>query len=622
MNQGSKNQILKTTTLLLIMSVGIICTVLIQTNFGLNSSNVSQKIQQSTSNIPEPMVTAPKVVNNVLTNQKNSVTNKKPEYNNRKDTDLVHSIDSSLSSRKNGLKDPVLISDTQKNQTSINSFKGITITQMNTKNSIQNIPNSITSGLTVSISPSSWIMDLGTTRIYNASVSGGSPRYTFTWSQYPSGCTQPTNIPGSLVCKPTVTGTYTIKLDVSDTSTNTGSATTSLTINPFITATLPTATPASKKADVGQNVHFQITVSGGTPPYTIQWQGLWSGCNPGNTASFTCLATSNGTFSIDAPVVDSLGDSVWGSIITYQVLSNVSVGTPTVSSSAIDLKQSVTFSVTPKGGTGTYSYVWSNLPSGCIDSGVAVVSCTPTGTGTFNTTVTVTDSNSFSTTSSIIFNVYNDLSISQFKSTSSSLDVGQSTTFTVSTIGGSNSYSYAWYGLPNGCSSSDTNSLVCNPTNSGNFNVKVTVTDSNSYTVTSSPFSISVFTPPTVSLPVTSSNEGLVGTSVTFTTNGNGGSGSLTYSWTSSSTDFVCSSSTVNYVSCTPKAAGDYTVTVKIQDSNGGTASATSTLFHVPSTTASQSGSGKHTPGFTSLSSVIAIFIIGAVFIFKRRRWS
>lgn len=512
------------------MIVGMTGTVLIQTNFILNSNNSSQSSRQNTSNIPKLMTTAPKV-GKVLRRQKSTVTNKKSDYNNGKDLGLAHSFDSSLSSSKNGLQDQVLISETQKNQASVNSFNGNSITQMNMANSNNIVPNSINSGLTVTLSPSSAIIDESQTQIFNATVTGGYPRYTFLWISPPSGCTMPSNIPSSLICTPTVTGTYTIELDVTDTSTNSGSATSSLTINPFVSVTAPTATPATKKADVGQNVHFEVTVSGGTPPLTIQWVGLWKGCNPGNTASFTCRATTNGTFDVAAPVIDSLGNSAWGAASTYQVLPNISIGTPTASSPYINLGQSVKFTASPTGGTGTYTYAWANLPTGCVDSGKPIVSCTPTVKGTFNINVTITDSNSFSITSSTLsFKVNDDL---------------------------------------------------------------------------------------TVSAPTTSSNNGQVGTKFTFTTTSKGGSGTNTYTWSSSSTDFVCSSSTTDYVSCVPSAVGDYHVTVTVKDSVGGTANATSATIHVTSTS-----SKKALPSFTALISIIAILPIGVVGILRKRRLS
>jgi hypothetical protein len=58
-----------------------------------------------------------------------------------------------------------------------------------------------------------------------------------------------------------------------------------------------------------------------------------------------------------------------------------------------------------------------------------------------------------------------------------SLSSGEKVTFTVSTSGGYGALSYSYTSLPAGCVSTNTTTLSCNPSSSGNYDVKVTVTD-------------------------------------------------------------------------------------------------------------------------------------------------
>jgi hypothetical protein len=59
----------------------------------------------------------------------------------------------------------------------------------------------------------------------------------------------------------------------------------------------------------------------------------------------------------------------------------------------------LTFNVSSTPGSGDLVYVWNNLPSGCQSADSNSLSCTPSTTGTWNVTVTLTDSNHGSATS-------------------------------------------------------------------------------------------------------------------------------------------------------------------------------------------------------------------------------
>jgi YVTN family beta-propeller protein len=63
----------------------------------------------------------------------------------------------------------------------------------------------------------------------------------------------------------------------------------------------------------------------------------------------------------------------------------------TVSPSPITVGGETNFTTATGGGISPYSYIYSGLPKGCATANLAVLSCSPTVTGTFTVTVNVTD---------------------------------------------------------------------------------------------------------------------------------------------------------------------------------------------------------------------------------------
>ncbi len=68
--------------------------------------------------------------------------------------------------------------------------------------------------------------------------------------------------------------------------------------------------------------------------------------------------------------------------------------------------------------------------------------------------------------------------ITSFSAAPSVISLGNSTTLTVSATGGSLPYSYFYSGLPTGCLTANSSTLICKPTETGTFPISVQVTDS------------------------------------------------------------------------------------------------------------------------------------------------
>jgi len=277
-----------------------------------------------------------------------------------------------------------------------------------------------------------------------------------------------------------------------------------------------------------------------------------------------------------------------GSNSTNMISTLVRANTTTTASA--DLGQTLSFSVPILGqGSGEDRFNASEHPSSGIachvdTPGYASVfaSCMATAPGQYNVTFTVRDRGGYSVWSSIEVVIGALIGVPTPSASRPSVDVDQAVTFTsAGPTGGTGPYSYSWSGLPTGCIGTATSMVNCTALGSGTFSISVTVTDSIGYSATSSALTFTVYSSPAVSAPTPSRPSGIVGQSVIFSTTGSGGSGGLSYSWTFSSSYLGCSTSKNNTVSCTPTHAGNYTANVTVIDSNGGTGTAASGVFHV-----------------------------------------
>jgi hypothetical protein len=154
------------------------------------------------------------------------------------------------------------------------------------------------------------------------------------------------------------------------------------------------------------------------------------------------------------------------------------------------------------GNPASYSYSWNQLPTGCVPSSpdAASIQCTPTGTGSFLPSVTVTDADGASGTSPPGKWTVNALpAVGSFTISPSPSVVSQRITVNVSVIGGTPPFAYAYSGLPTGCGVQTTASFACYPQAAGTYSLSVEVTDADRRTVNSTSFltvKISSATPP------------------------------------------------------------------------------------------------------------------------------
>lgn len=348
--------------------------------------------------------------------------------------------------------------------------------------------------------PSDWSLDVGQSLLFSAPVPGiGTGNLTYTLdSSNSSGlsCTADPIAAGEIsgACVGAAAGTYTATLSLVDSSGSSVAATQTFLVLADPTVSAPTATPAT--VDVGQAVELSVSAAGGTGAYSFTWVGLPTGCASVNSATIECAPTASGTFTVHANLHDSDDDHAAGGTTSLTVSPDPGLSAPTASPAGLDVGQSTTISVTvASDGSGSDSYSWAGLPSGCSSANAPSVSCSPTSAGVYSVYLTTQDSNGATASSpTVALVVAPALGPATVVASATSVAVNSVVTFEAGASGGSGAYSYAWSGLPSGCAASDASAIACSPTSTAGspFTVSVTVTDSNGAHVSGSSVPITV----------------------------------------------------------------------------------------------------------------------------------
>ena len=416
-------------------------------------------------------------------------------------------------------------------------------------------------GLVVSISPSSSSIDVGQTATLTATASGGSGSYTsYAWYYEGPGGSSFTQITGvttstypfsSSSSIYTTTGTYTFEVTVTDSNgaTSPDSNTVTVTVNQLPYASI-TASPTT--IDLTQSTTVTLSITGGTSPYTWTFERNGSASNLTyatlSPSGFKFTPSVTGTYTLYFNVTDKVGKT--SDVKTTVTVNPILSLTISPSSSTIDAGQSITFSNTTTGGSGSYKYTWTVSPSSGYTQGSTSSTYntfTFTSTGTYTVTLKVTDSLGESASSPSTITVGSGLMVS-VSASPTAMDVDQSSTLTASATGGIPTYSYQWYEESPGSSTYSvvgTNSQTftfsaTSSTSLGTWSFYVIVKDSTGATSPdSNTVTVTVYADPTVSVSPTGPLSYDVGqtasaltASITYS-----GSNTVTVTWYSNTAD-------------------------------------------------------------------------------------
>ncbi|MFX3575933.1 putative Ig domain-containing protein [Ralstonia mannitolilytica] len=423
-------------------------------------------------------------------------------------------------------------------------------------------------------------------------VSGGVAPYTY--SLVVNSGTMPTGLSfntgtGVLSGTPITTGSVNFTVTATDHATGTGPYSTSGTYTLTTTAPTITVSPATlTAATVGVAYSQTATAGGGAAPYSY---ALTAGALPagltlnGSTGAITGTPTAGGSSNFTVTATDA--NSYTGSR-AYTLTVNaatVSVSPNTLPGGTIATAYSQT--LLASGGTGPYTYAVAagSLPTGLTLSSNGTLSGTPTAGGTFNFTVTATDSSTGTGpyTGSRAYSLTIGSPTLVITPASGSLSgvagMAYSRNFTAS--GGTNPYTYGFVvnsgTVPTGLTwNGATGTLAGTPTTAGTVSFTVTATDSS--TGAGAPFAVSgVYTltiaAPSVTVsPVTLPNPG-VATAYSQTITAANGTAPYTYAVTAGALPAGLSLNTSGVLSGTPSAGGTFNFTITATDANSFTAS-------------------------------------------------
>lgn len=204
-------------------------------------------------------------------------------------------------------------------------------------------------GVTASATPSTILS--GSTSQLNATATGGSGIYTYSWVSNPAGYTSTQQNP---TVSPTVTTIYTVTVNDGSGSAN---GNTIVTVIPNNLAVIANASPPSITS--GQSSQLTSSASGGSGTYTYSWTSIPAGYNSTqqNPVVYPTVTTQYIVQANDGYQVSSANTTV---TVTAGPLSCTASATP----GTICSGNSSQLNVLASGGSGIYTYSWTSFPAG------------------------------------------------------------------------------------------------------------------------------------------------------------------------------------------------------------------------------------------------------------------
>jgi PKD repeat protein len=376
-------------------------------------------------------------------------------------------------------------------------------------------------------------------------TTGGTPPYTYSWnfggqgtSTQPNPTTQ-TN-PIYTYSQP---GTYSVSLTATD---NLAPNKTTTTFTKTVVIPSPIALTAVSSLTLfnGSTGSIDLTVSGGTPPFSYSWTGP----NGFTSTSEDISSLSKGNYSVE--VTDSKGCKRTAQFFVNDLTPDFSF---------VECNSEVSFTNLTAGGTLPYSYTWNFGGAGSSTQSNPTTQASPIFTysqpGTYTVSLSVTDNLSPNNTTASVTKtvvVLNPIALSS--ETSPSLFNGSTGNINLTVTGGALPYSYSWTG-PNSFTSTskDISSL-----RKGEY--QVTVTDARGCIQTASYLINDILTPDF------SYSSVLCNTRIQFTNTTEGGSPPFNYSYSwDFNNDGIFDSNSANPIYNFP-SPGTYPISLTVND--------------------------------------------------------
>ncbi|MBO0888246.1 PKD domain-containing protein [Candidatus Bathyarchaeota archaeon] len=282
----------------------------------------------------------------------------------------------------------------------------------------------------------------GQTVSFVASASGGTSPYMYSWD-FGDGSSGSGPTASHVY---TVQGMYSVFLAVTDSASNMGTSAKSLTVTASLSSSF-NYNPSSPLT--GESVAFTASVSGGTAPYSYQW-------NFGDGATATSASPTHkysvaGTVTVSLTVKDNSSPQQTATTQQTIVVSNPSTGLSarfTFTPSTPQTNQTITYTGNATGGTGPYTFSWS-FGDGSTASSGSPITHVYRSAGTFTVQLNVTDSArpspaTVSSLESISVSSPPRPLVASIAFDPSAPVQGTTISFTVSVSGGTLPYSFNW----------------------------------------------------------------------------------------------------------------------------------------------------------------------------------
>lgn len=317
---------------------------------------------------------------------------------------------------------------------------------------------------------------------------GGMPPYSGTWNwgdgSNPSSGLTATHRYDRI-------GAYRVTLELRDNGSRTVNTTAELVVQASpINISEFLVSPSSPV--VGDYATLIVQSSGGYSPLTYVYSGLPPGCDSQNTSALDCIPQASGPYIVQLGVSDRFGD-VASANLSFTVASfarPLNLNGFFASAKIIAVGESVSIWSIVAGGAPPYTFTYYGLPVGCMSADQANLTCTPTQAGIFTVTVEVTDTSNEMASGALNLTVTAGpvpiFGLIGFWVNPPQSNLGTSVRILTVVTGSVGPVSYAYGGLPPGCSSENLSNFSCQPRSVGDFHVTVRASDAAGRGVTGS----------------------------------------------------------------------------------------------------------------------------------------
>ncbi len=301
-----------------------------------------------------------------------------------------------------------------------------------------------------------------------ATVSGGTAPYTFTWSAGTAG------VHDSIRVNLTTGVNYTVT--ITDNNGCDTSITFSLTALSNISISIVDSTSILCFGD--NNGRLVAAVDSGAPAYTFTWVDLTGGSSVTTGASDSiAINLGDGTYRVIVEDSEGCRDSTEATLTEPTDLTSAFTDSTLLNCNG-DTNGMLT--ITPSGGTPGYTYTWGSASGGSVTTGTSDSIAINLGADTF--VVIIVDANGCRDTNARALSEPTAMTLTFTDSSTVSCPGGNDGSLTVTPVGGTPGYSFAWG--PGAITTGATDSIAINLTS--NTFYRVTVTDANSCTAVDS----------------------------------------------------------------------------------------------------------------------------------------